>query len=181
MEFGRLFTQHARLLWVVAAAYVPKSLVEDVVQESAVTALARLQSFEVGTDFRAWMAQIVRFTAANAARTRTRALRLAPLIDEPIASTPADATAVRPDGRLRDAQDAFDDRVVAALADLSDDARACLLLKTVLDLPYADIAATLRIRDGTVASHVHRARETLRDRLARTAAAETEASRRTTR
>jgi RNA polymerase sigma-70 factor (ECF subfamily) len=56
--------------------------------------------------------------------------------------------------------------VVAALRELPDDARAALLLRVVLDMDYAEIAASLDLPPGTVASHLHRARADLRERLA---------------
>ena len=63
-------------------------------------------------------------------------------------------------------QESFDDDVVAALMSLDETARACLLMKTVLDLPYREIAAALGVPEGTAMSHVHRARGALRERLA---------------
>lgn len=172
-EFGRLFARHARLAWVVAAAHVPRALAEDVVQEAAATALARLDRFASGTDFRAWFVQIVRFTAAAAARRRRRDPLSVHDVEEP-SDRPANGTsssaAVDGNGRLRDVQRDFDDRVVAALRDLPDDARAALLMRVVLDMDYGEIAATLDVPPGTVASHLHRARAVLRERLAPDAA-----------
>ena len=44
--------------------------------------------------------------------------------------------------------------------------RACLLLSTLRELSYGEIAALLTIPEGTAMSHVHRARLVLRERLA---------------
>jgi RNA polymerase sigma-70 factor (ECF subfamily) len=161
-EFGRLFAQHARLLWVVAAAFVPRPAVEDVLQDAAATALARLERFARGTDFGAWMAQIVRHTASNHGRRWRR--RAEALDHEPMAK-PATTPAVDRNGSVPSEQDAFDDATVRALAELAPDARACLLLQVVLDLGLAEIGTTLGLPEGTVASHVHRARRLLRARL----------------
>jgi len=168
-EFGRLFEEHARLLWVVAASRVPRAVAQDVVQEAAMIALQRLDRFTPGTDFRAWMAQVVRWTAANTMRRlrRSRAVADATLAEEvPAEPVTVGTPVLDAKGRLLADQTAFDDALVEALDQLHEDVRAALLLRVVLDLPYADIAATLGIPEGTVASHVHRAREVLRRRLA---------------
>lgn len=167
-EFGRLFVEHARVLWVVAAAFVPKAAVDDVLQDAAATALSRLHDFDPASSFRAWMVQIVRFTAANARRRGRRddRLELANADDVATLQRPDPWSAIDRNGELRNAQTDFDDCVLRALQDLSAEARACLLLRVVMDLSYREIAASLGLAEGTVASHVHRAREALRRSLA---------------
>lgn len=167
-EFGRLFVEHSRVLWVVAAAFVPKAAIEDVLQDAAAAALSRLRDFDAATSFRAWMTQIVRFTAANARRRRGRAAAGAQ-IDPDVVATPVRSdphAVVHRNGALRPQQADFDDRVLHALNELPEDARASLLLRAVMDMSYADIATTLSLPEGTVASHVHRARTVLRASLA---------------
>ena len=75
------------------------------------------------------------------------------------------ALPVNGNGELAPDQSAFDDRVLAGLHELSEPQRACLLLRTVLDLSYREVASTLEIPEGTAMSHVHRARQTLREKL----------------
>ena len=53
-----------------------------------------------------------------------------------------------------------------ALNSVSDIARACLLLRTIEQMEYAEISRLLAIPEGTAMSHVHRARQHLRERLA---------------
>jgi RNA polymerase sigma-70 factor (ECF subfamily) len=48
---------------------------------------------------------------------------------------------------------------------LDEVARACLLLRTVHDMPYKQIAQVLEVPEGTAMSHVHRARQAMRQRL----------------
>jgi RNA polymerase sigma-70 factor (ECF subfamily) len=168
-EFGRMFAANARLLWVVAAAFVPKAAVEDVLQDAAAVALTRLAEFAPGTSFSAWMTQIVRFVAANSRRREQRLAAGALDGDLVPAAERAEIVAhevVAHNGRLHDGQAEFDDHVVRALQDLPADARASLLLRVVMDSSYREIGATLGLPEGTVASHVHRARVALRERLA---------------
>ncbi len=54
------------MLWYVAAAIVgDRARAEDVLQEAAMIALGKLDTFEAGTSVQAWLAQIVRYVALN--------------------------------------------------------------------------------------------------------------------
>lgn len=129
-------------------------------------ALAKLDQFNPATSFTAWMGQIVRFVALNESRRRKRHGTLDLEAANPTAREPKpSAPGLSGRGELLAGQQLFDDRVMAALNTLSDTARACLLLRTVLDLPYNEIAAALDIPEGTAMSHVHRARLAIRERL----------------
>jgi RNA polymerase sigma-70 factor (ECF subfamily) len=68
-------------------------------------------------------------------------------------------------GELPPGQEHFDDRVLSALNGVADVPRACLLLRTVEGMPYAEISQVLDIPEGTAMSHVHRTRRWLRERL----------------
>ena len=172
-EFAARFTACSRTIWCVAAAIVgDPGLAEDVLQEAAVIALRKLDQFDPDTSFTAWMSQIVRYVALNNARRRSRhhALAVDPAhLNETVAAetreTPLELTG---HGQLRldDAdRSGIDDELLAALRLLDDDARACLLLRVVMELPYREIARTLQIPEGTAMSHVHRARRTLHAQL----------------
>jgi RNA polymerase sigma-70 factor (ECF subfamily) len=158
-------------LWLIAAAVLgQRSDADDVLQEAAMIGLRKIGEFDPATNFAAWMGGIVRNVARNHARKRVRRQ-----------TTPSDPQSIdqsrvaRPDGeqgpefdrrgRITPEQAAFDDRVMHALDGLEDTARACLLLRTLRNLPYREISALLGIPEGTAMSHVHRARQFLRQRL----------------
>lgn len=160
------------MLWCVAAAVLgTRADADDVVQDAAAVALVRLGDFDPGTDFVAWMAQIVRYSALNRARLRQR--RRTTTMDFSAASTipargaqaGAEESPVTVAGQIRPGQDSFDDRLLGALHELEETARSCLLLRSVLDLSFKQIAMILDIPEGTAMSHVHRARRRLRERL----------------
>ncbi len=168
--FADAFVAHARPLWCIAAGVLMnRDLVEDALQEGAVIALGKLDQFEPGTSFIAWMGQIVRFVALNQGRRRRRS-RVAvmdPVVLESVAADPAPAAPAPATARggIDPEQAAFDDEVLAALRGLPETTRACVLLRTVVDLPYREIALALGIPEGTAMSHVHRGRCRLRERL----------------
>jgi RNA polymerase sigma-70 factor (ECF subfamily) len=187
-EFAALFQRAGRRLWCVAVGIVGDgALAEDIVQDAAAIALEKLGQFDPSTSFNAWMGQIVRFVAMNERRRAGR--HKTPTIDPVVLASREDARSagaasghgggaaqdaaraashppIDRHGRLNPDQDAFDDSLTGALKDLGEMARACLLLRTVLDLNYAEIAELLAIPEGTAMSHVHRSRQALRARLA---------------
>lgn len=169
-EFARQFESSSRALWCVAAGLIgDRAEAEDIVQHSALVALERLTDFDARGSFLAWMVQIVKYTALNERRKRQRRKTAAtdPVgLDEANTARPTGpGKAVTSRGMVEVGQDSFDDRVVKALETLDETARACLLLRTVMDMPYRDLALALDIPEGTAMSHVHRARKAMRDRL----------------
>jgi len=173
LDFAAQFKASFRTLWLVAVGITgDRGSAEDVVQEAALLALGKLDQFEPGTNFRAWMAQMVRYVALNYARKRQkhRASALGPELEEtgsmPSSQSKESALRLGRHGELPADQAFFDDNVVRALNSVSDIARACLLLRTIEQMEYADISKLLQIPEGTAMSHVHRARQHLRERLA---------------
>jgi len=173
LDFAAQFKASFRTLWLVAVGITgDRGSAEDVVQEAALLALGKLDQFEPGTNFRAWMAQMVRYVALNHARKRQkhRASALAPELEETgsISTSPSNESALRlgRHGELPADQAFFDDNVIKALNSVSDIARACLLLRTIEQMEYSEISRVLQNPEGTAMSHVHRARQHLRERLA---------------
>ncbi|MCC6792529.1 MAG: RNA polymerase sigma factor [Thermomicrobiales bacterium] len=139
---------------------------DDVLQEAAMIALGKLDEFDANTSFEAWMAQVVRFVALNAARKHARREgRITHSAAEPSAPESVGSLRLRRDGSVPGDQSVFDDRVVRALESLPEVARTCLLLRAVEGLSYREIAALLAVPEGTAMSHVHRARTAMRRSL----------------
>lgn len=167
-EFVERFQESAGVFWCIAAGILnDRYAVEDVLQESALIALRKLDDFDPSTSLHAWCGQIVRNVARNRARRdrrrRTADADLRFIQDE---RRPTSARDVLDNAStLRRDQAHFDDAVLRALDSLDETARACLLLRTLKDLSYREIAKALDIPEGTASSHVHRARRALRDKL----------------
>ena len=183
-EFASALQGAGARLWTLAASIVgDRSEADDVLQEASVIALNKLETFRRGTSFPAWMGAVVRNVALNHSRRR----RPLPLADEeslerewrePPGSGAGSGDALLTEhGELAGDAGALDDDLVGALGSLAPLARACLLLRTVQQLSYAEISELLDVPEGTAMSHVHRARASLRTLLAhrRPASAATEA------
>jgi RNA polymerase sigma-70 factor (ECF subfamily) len=134
---------------------------EDLVQETLSKALRAFDSFQPGTNFKAWVFRILRNTFLTS-RTGIAASRTEYLEDHPTAfDTPDDGPT--PEDTLIDLDDAAVLR--AALDQLQPPLREVLLLCDVEDLKYKEIALVLDIPIGTVMSRVSRARQMLRQIL----------------
>jgi len=155
--FAAQFRESSRVLWCVAAGVVGnRNQAEDIVQEAALRALPKLGTFEPGTSFMAWMSQFVRYVALNDRRKHDRR-------EQVLKRGVAVQAERRTEAPLR--IDPFDAHVTRALQTLGETARTCLLLKTVLEMDYAEIADLLDIPAGTAMSHVSRARSKMRGLL----------------
>jgi RNA polymerase sigma-70 factor (ECF subfamily) len=134
---------------------------EDLVQETISKSLRAFDSFQVGTNFKAWIFRILRNTFLTS-RTGIAASRTVFLEDYP--DLP-DITAESPtpeDHLIRLDNQAAVNR---ALDDLHPHLREVLLLCDVEGLKYKDIAQVLDVPIGTVMSRISRARRTLHQQL----------------
>ena len=172
-EFATLFQGSSRLLWTIAAGVLGSPMeAEDVLQEAAMRALGKLEQFQRGTSFQAWMGSFVRNVGLNHLRKRSRRGKsvrmevLAEHLDELPHSSPGPSEPpIGTDGRLHEDQANFDDVLLAELKEIAAVPRACLLLRSLLELSYREISEALDIPEGTAMSHVHRTRNLLRQRL----------------
>src|ERR1700751_1114945 len=133
----------------------------DLVQETYVKALRGFASFQLGTNFRAWMFQILKNTFLSS-RARLEVRVTIPLRSEdvlpvlPTTSDPAESILV---DRSRH------DAVRSAIEQLPIIFREVILLCDVEEASYREIAETLSIPIGTVMSRLARARKAVRAAL----------------
>ena len=136
---------------------------EDIVQESALKGLRRFDSFQTGTDFKAWMMTIVANTYIDLYRRRRR--------EKPAATEDAVQAMAESEATLRagDMEFLLPDDVERALAALPEEQRAAIVLVDVNGLTNQEAAEALGWPLGTVNSRVYRGRAELRSVLRRTA------------
>lgn len=130
---------------------------EDLVQETVSKALRAFDSFQDGTNFKAWIFRILRNTFLTS-RTGVAASRTVFLEDHLDLHDITDASPTPEDHLIRlDNQAAVND----ALDQLPPPLREVLLLCDVEELKYKEIALVLGVPIGTVMSRISRARRTL--------------------
>lgn len=178
-EFVRLLEKCRPALLIVASAVLgDRHEADDVVQEASLIGLASLDRFTPGTSFEGWMSQIVRNVGRNTSRKRARN-PASPSGQEMIEVRAGSTTHVPVGGEFRQLRDIpmtgdgrtanpaiFDASVHRAIMSLDEVSRVCLLLRTVGELSYAQIAAITDLNENTAMSHVFRSRKTLRQMLA---------------
>jgi RNA polymerase sigma-70 factor (ECF subfamily) len=127
---------------------------DDLVQETVLKAWARLDSFEPGTNMRAWLFTILRNTFYSDARKNKREVA-------DVDGAYAARLSQKPDhdGRL-----ALRDFAVA-FAKLPDDQREALILIGASGLSYEDAARTCGCAIGTIKSRLNRGRARLAELL----------------
>jgi RNA polymerase sigma-70 factor, ECF subfamily len=131
---------------------------EDLVQETYAKALRGFSSFQLGTNFRAWIYRILRNTFLT---SRTGLKANVPLeFDD---NTEPSAGPETPETLL--IERAQQQVVQEVMAELPVNYREILLLCEVEEMSYQEIAETLGVPIGTVMSRLSRARKALRDRL----------------
>jgi RNA polymerase sigma-70 factor, ECF subfamily len=152
-DLESLFREH----WPRAyrAAYLvvhDAAAAEDIAQEAFLSAIRALDRFDRRRPFGPWLHRIVVNRAIDWARART--LR-AEVGDGPLAAVPETDN---PHG-------AFSPPVVAALAELSPEHRAVIVLRHLLEYTPGEIAELLELPRGTVNSRLRRGLDELADLL----------------
>lgn len=163
----QLMRQHAPQVRALALRLcATESDADDAVQESFLTAYRKWHTFKGESKPSTWLYTIaVRICRRHLRRTiprRKRTLALdagLPTGSAPLATPPDDGPVPR--AIRAEALDALQSRI----AELPEHFRVPLVLKDVLELPIADVAAALAIKPETVKTRVHRARLLLRSAL----------------
>lgn len=140
---------------VLRGAGTPAAEVDDAVQRTFIIAARRQADVRAGAE-RSFLLQTALNVAAHARRSAARrreapASELPELVD---AATPEQLTSLKHDRALLE----------RVLSELPPELRSVLVLSEVEELSRDEIAASLAIPPGTVASRLRRAREQLRER-----------------
>jgi RNA polymerase sigma-70 factor, ECF subfamily len=177
--FGALVRRYQRRVYATALHVLGNhGDADDVTQETFVRAFRGIARFDGRSDFFTWLYRITVNTALNHVRSNKR---VAALADAGAAEAAHDGG--RPEALgvpertpaewLNLTQEV--QRVLTAIAGLSPPLRVTLVLATVEQLPYKQIAEILEVPEGTIAWRVNEARRLLRERLAAPAARSTPA------
>jgi RNA polymerase sigma-70 factor, ECF subfamily len=148
-EAQRLVDLIPRLRRYARALVGDRATADDLVQDTLERAWAKLHLYRSGTDLRAWLFTVMHNVHVN----RVRAARPTDLLEDEMPelaqrASQGDALMVRDLDR--------------AIARLPAEQRAVLLLVTLEEMSYDEVARALGVPIGTVMSRLSRAREKLR-------------------
>ena len=165
--FGSLIDQHRSLVYRFLLASVGPTDADDCFQETFLAALRTYPTLRHGENLRGWLMAIAASKAADEGRRRAR--RPAPVAD------PAEVAAVAPTGGVgagaaghhEDPAPADpDDPLWRAVRRLPERQRTAVVLRTVLDRPYHEVAAAMACSEQTARAHVSQGLARLRRALA---------------
>jgi RNA polymerase sigma factor (sigma-70 family) len=134
---------------------------EDLVQETYLKGLRSFGSFQYGTNFRAWMFQILRNTFLSSRSKLERRMTVARDSEEDRSESAVDTET--PESIVMNR--CSSQLVQRAMDDLPVHYREALLLCEVEEMSYQEIAEVLSIPIGTVMSRLARARKAVRRSL----------------
>ena len=159
-RFEELFLPQLDAAYSLARLLVKREQdAQDVVQDAYVRALKGFERFRGGSP-RAWILMIVRNTAYSWLRKHPGSKVLIPFNE----------ALHRPAMEARPSEGSYEERVRqlhAALARLSVQYREILLLRDIEGWSYKELASALSLPAGTVMSRLNRARQRLRDEIAK--------------
>ena len=170
-SFEELFTSLVTCAFGVALRYTRNQAdAEDLVQEAALLAYRAFDSFESGTNFRAWFLRILTNCYYSKRRREKRRPVTSDLDDTPdlyiyARSGEAGFPTQGPDPAAALLDKLGTERVVKAINLLPEEYRVVSALYFVEDLSYEEIAGVLECPVGTVRSRLHRGRKMLQKSL----------------
>lgn len=136
---------------------------KDIAQESLIRFFRHLDRFDESRPIDPWLFGIVRNQVRDAARREK--VRRHDSLDAWLEAGGQQAASDATDPALAAERRELQQRVWRGISDLSDAHREILVLRDYHDLPYREIAAVLKIPQGTVMSRLHAARYRLREIL----------------
>jgi RNA polymerase sigma-70 factor (ECF subfamily) len=162
--FNDLVVVYQDLLFALVVRMVPdRDQASDCVQEAFFSAFRNLSSFRGGI-VRSWLSRIAINAAIDTQRLRKRRpVDPYPELEDDSWQPPADASADPVTTALETERHRALNR---ALAEVTDDQRAAIVLYDIEGYDYAEIAHMTGVSLGTVKSRIHRGRIALRGLLA---------------
>lgn len=141
---------------------------EDVVQETFLKAYRAYDSFQAGTNLKAWLYRILTNTYINRyrkAQRRPSEVELGELQDLYLFKRLGEQSGASESAESEVLEQFVDTDVIQALESLPDNFRMPVLLADVEGFAYKEIAEMLDIPIGTVMSRLHRGRKALQKKL----------------
>lgn len=138
----------------------------DLVQDTYLKAFRFIDSFEKGTNAKAWLFRILKNSFINDYRKKSKEPAKVDYQDVETYYNSDDVDRqITPDLRVESLQDMIGDEISNALNSLDVDFRTVIILCDLEGFKYDEMAKILDIPIGTVRSRLHRARNLLKEKL----------------
>ena len=159
--FTRELLPHADALYGFNANLCQNRMdAHDLTQETLMKAWRSIESYQSGTNAKAWLFTIAKNQFINDYRKRKRRPVQLDMEDITRVQDNSSSNVTKSDLSEEMFQDSFNDEIYNALQTLTHDARAVILLD-LEDFSYEEMAEMLEIQLGTVRSRLSRARKKL--------------------
>ncbi|MBL7849705.1 MAG: sigma-70 family RNA polymerase sigma factor [Cyclobacteriaceae bacterium] len=139
---------------------------KDLVQDTYFKAYRFIESFQKGTNAKAWLFRILKNSFINDYRKKTKEPSKVDYQEVETYYNSDDVhRQITPDLRVDSLKDMIGDEISNALNSLDVDFRTVIILCDLEGFKYEEMAKILDIPIGTVRSRLHRARQLLKDKL----------------
>lgn len=146
---------------------------KDLLQDTCMKAFRFINSFEKGTNAKAWLFRILKNSFINDYRKKSKAPGMVDYqdVESYYNSDKSDLQReITSDLRVETVKDMLGDEITNALNSIDVDFRTVIILCDLEGFKYDEMAKILDIPIGTVRSRLHRARNVLKEKLAEYAA-----------
>lgn len=139
---------------------------KDLVQDTYLKAYRFIESFQKGTNAKAWLFRILKNSFINDYRKKSKEPAKVDYQEVETYYNSEDVDRqITPDLRVEALQDMIGDEISNALNALDVDFRTVIILCDLEGFKYEEMAKILDIPIGTVRSRLHRARQLLKEKL----------------
>lgn len=165
--FGKEFMPHIGSMYNFAFRLTfDEDDAKDLVQETYLKAFRFLNSFQQGTNAKAWLFRILKNSFINDFRKKSKQPTKVDYQEvESFYNSDSVDMPITTDLRIETVQHMIGDEVSSALNALAVDFRTVIILCDLEGFTYEEMAKILDIPIGTVRSRLHRARNLLKEKL----------------
>lgn len=167
MVFNNEFTPHIDVLYNFAYRLTfDEDDAKDLVQDTFMKSYRFINSFQKGTNAKAWLFRILKNSFINDYRKKSKEPSKVDYQDvEGYYNSEKTDKAITTDLRVDTLKGMLGDEITVALNGLAVDFRTVIILCDLEDFTYEEMAKILDIPIGTVRSRLHRARNLLKEKL----------------
>jgi RNA polymerase sigma factor (sigma-70 family) len=139
---------------------------KDLVQDTFMKAFRFIESFQTGTNAKAWLFRILKNSFINDYRKKSKEPSKVDYREVETYYNSEDVNRqITPDLRVESLKDMIGDEISNALNSLDVDFKTVIILCDLEGFKYEEMAKILDIPIGTVRSRLHRARQLLKEKL----------------